>query len=171
MMNKKEKILKILVINGPNLNMLGVREPEIYGSMTLDDIQEELKNCAKSLDQSIELEFFQSNFEGEIVDKIQNALNNFDGIIINPAAYTHTSVAIADAIASVNIKTVEVHLSNILAREEFRRVSYTGAVSAGVISGFGAFGYHLALISILHIIGEVEAIKEAQTKQMQANNA
>ena len=97
--------MKILVINGPNLNMLGVREPEIYGSFTLDDIEKELKQYARELDFSIDLEFFQSNFEGEIVDKIQNALDKFDGIIINPAAYTHTSVAIADAIASVLYRT------------------------------------------------------------------
>ena len=146
MMNKKEKILKILVINGPNLNMLGIREPEIYGSMTLDDIQEELKNYAKSLDQSIELEFFQSNFEGEIVDKIQNALNNFDGIIINPAAYTHTSVAIADAIASVNIKTVEVHLSNIYSREDFRHNSYIAPKCLGQVAGFSKDSYKMALL-------------------------
>ena len=148
MMNKKEKILKILVINGPNLNMLGVREPEIYGSMTLDDIQEELKNYAKSLDQSIELEFFQSNFEGEIVDKIQNALNNFDGIIINPAAYTHTSVAIADAIASVDIKTVEVHLSNIYSREDFRHNSYIAPKCLGQVAGFSKDSYKMALLGL-----------------------
>ena len=148
MMNKKEKILKILVINGPNLNMLGVREPEIYGSMTLDDIQEELKNYAKSLDQSIELEFFQSNFEGEIVDKIQNVLNNFDGIIINPAAYTHTSVAIADAIASVDIKTVEVHLSNIYSREEFRHNSYIAPKCLGQVVGFSKDSYKMALLGL-----------------------
>ena len=140
--------MKILVINGPNLNMLGVREPEIYGSMTLDDIQEELKNYAKSLDQSIELEFFQSNFEGEIVDKIQNVLNNFDGIIINPAAYTHTSVAIADAIASVDIKTVEVHLSNIYSREEFRHNSYIAPKCLGQVVGFSKDSYKMALLGL-----------------------
>ena len=128
--------MKILVINGPNLNMLGIREPEIYGSMTLDDIQYELESYAKNLDSSIELEFFQSNFEGEIVDKIQNAFNNFDGIIINPAAYTHTSVAIADAIASVNIKAVEVHLSNIYSREGYRQNSYIAPKSVGQVAGF-----------------------------------
>ncbi len=140
--------MKILVINGPNLNMLGVREPEIYGAFTLENIQRELEQYAKTLDDSIELEFFQSNFEGEIVDKIQNALNTFDGIIINPAAYTHTSVAIADAIASVNIKTVEVHLSNIYSREEFRHNSYIAPKCIGQVAGFSKDGYKMALFGL-----------------------
>lgn len=140
--------MKILVINGPNLNMLGIREPEIYGSMTLDDIQYELESYAKNLDSSIELEFFQSNFEGEIVDKIQNAFNNFDGIIINPAAYTHTSVAIADAIASVNIKAVEVHLSNIYSREEYRHNSYIAPKCIGQVAGFSKDCYKMALYGL-----------------------
>lgn len=140
--------MKILVINGPNLNMLGVREPEIYGAFTLENIQRELEQYAKTLDDSIELEFFQSNFEGEIVDKIQNALNTFDGIIINPAAYTHTSVAIADAIVSVNIKTVEVHLSNIYSREEFRHNSYIAPKCIGQVAGFSKDGYKMALFGL-----------------------
>ena len=140
--------MKILVINGPNLNMLGVREPEIYGAFTLENIQRELEQYAKTLDDSIELEFFQSNFEGEIVDKIQNTLNIFDGIIINPAAYTHTSVAIADAIASVNIKTVEVHLSNIYSREEFRHNSYIAPKCIGQVAGFSKDGYKMALFGL-----------------------
>ncbi len=140
--------MKILVINGPNLNMLGIREPQIYGSYTLEDIENELFEYAKSLDGSIELEFFQSNFEGEIVDKIQNALNKFDGIIINPAAYTHTSVAIADAIASVNIKTVEVHLSNIFLREEFRHNSFIAPKCIGQVAGFSKDGYKMALFGL-----------------------
>ena len=128
--------MKILVINGPNLNMLGVREPEIYGSLTLEQIKDELEVYAKDLDSSIELEFFQSNSEGGIVDKIQSAYNVFDGIIINPAAYTHTSVAIADAIASVNIKTVEVHLSNIYSREQFRHSSLIAPKCLGQVAGY-----------------------------------
>lgn len=140
--------MKILVINGPNLNMLGVREPEIYGSFTLDDIEKELKQYARELDFSIDLEFFQSNFEGEIVNKIQNALDKFNGIIINPAAYTHTSVAIADAIASVNIKTVEVHLSNVYSREEFRHNSYIAPKCLGQVAGFSKTGYKMALLGL-----------------------
>ena len=128
--------------------MLGVREPEIYGAFTLEHIQNELEQYAKTLDDSIELEFFQSNFEGEIVDKIQNTLNIFDGIIINPAAYTHTSVAIADAIASVNIKTVEVHLSNIYSREEFRHNSYIAPKCIGQVAGFSKDGYKMALFGL-----------------------
>lgn len=126
--------MKILVINGPNLNMLGIREPEIYGSFTLEDIEKELISYAAELDSNISLEFFQSNFEGEIVDKIQSALNCFDGIIINPAAYTHTSVAISDAVAAVGIKTVEVHLSNIYSREEFRHNSYIAPKCMGQVA-------------------------------------
>ena len=109
--------MKFLIINGPNINLLGTREPEIYGSMTLDDINKDIANYAKEL--GVETETFQSNIEGEIVDKIQQAKGVFAGIVINPAAYTHTSVAIRDAISAVGIKAVEVHISNIHAREEF----------------------------------------------------
>jgi len=140
--------LKILVINGPNLNMLGIREPEIYGSFTLEDIEKELISYAAELDSNISLEFFQSNFEGEIVDKIQSALNCFDGIIINPAAYTHTSVAISDAVAAVGIKTVEVHLSNIYSREEFRHNSYIAPKCMGQVAGFSKTGYKMALLGL-----------------------
>ena len=140
--------MKILVINGPNLNMLGVREPEIYGSLTLEQIKDGLEVYAKDLDSSIELEFFQSNSEGGIVDKIQSAYNVFDGIIINPAAYTHTSVAIADAIASVNIKTVEVHLSNIYSREQFRHSSFIAPKCLGQVAGFSNNGYKMALYGL-----------------------
>lgn len=112
--------MKFLIINGPNINLLGTREPEIYGSMTLDDINKDIAKCAKEL--GVETETFQSNIEGEIVDKIQQAKGVFDGIVINPAAYTHTSVAIRDAISAVGIKAVEVHISNIHAREEFRKI-------------------------------------------------
>ena len=141
-------MLKILVINGPNLNMLGTREPEIYGTLSLDEISEELKDFARSLDGSIRLEFFQSNHEGEIVDKIQSAKNEFDGIIINPAAYTHTSVAISDAIASVDIKTVEVHLSNIYSREAFRHNSFIAPKCLGQVTGFSKDGYKMALLGL-----------------------
>ncbi len=140
--------MKILVINGPNLNMLGIREPEIYGSFTLEDIEKELISYAAELDSNISLEFFQSNFEGEIVDKIQSALNCFDGIIINPAAYTHTSVAISDAVAAVGIKTVEVHLSNIYSREEFRHNSYIAPKCMGQVAGFSKTGYKMALLGL-----------------------
>ena len=114
----------------------------------------------------VELEFFQSNFEGEIIDKLQECIGGeYAGVIINPAAFTHTSIAIADAIASCGVPVIEVHISNIHAREDFRSKSYTGAVSAGVITGFGAFGYHLALIGILQIANEIAALKAQQNNQ------
>lgn len=147
--------MKILVINGPNLNMLGVREPDIYGFFTLNDIENELKQYALKLDKEIELEFFQSNFEGEIVDKIQSALNNFEGIIINPAAYTHTSVAIADALVATDILTVEVHLSNIYGREEFRHNSYIAPKCLGQIAGFGKDGYKMALFGLYNALKQL----------------
>ena len=158
--------MKILVIQGPNLNILGHREPHIYGSFTLDQIHTNLQNQAKQNNAS--LEFFQSNFEGEIIDKLQECIGGeYVGVIINPAAFSHTSIAIADAIASCGVPVIEVHISNIHAREEFRSKSYTGAVSAGVITGFGAFGYHLALMGILQIASEVQAYKAQQTAQAQ----
>jgi len=134
---------KILIINGPNLNLLGTREPEIYGKLTLTDIENTLKDFAKKM--NVEIECYQSNHEGEIVDKIGSAKNNFDGIIINPAAYTHTSVAIRDAVSSVQIPTVEVHISNIYSREQFRHNSFIAPVAVGQISGLGIKGYLLAL--------------------------
>lgn len=134
---------KILVINGPNLNLLGTREPEIYGRLTLNDIDTQLKNKAEQL--KVEIECFQSNCEGEIVNKIGLAKNKFDAIIINPAAYTHTSVAIRDALTSVSIATIEVHISNIYSREEFRHKSFIAPVCVGQISGLGIDGYLLAL--------------------------
>ncbi|WP_298749476.1 type II 3-dehydroquinate dehydratase [uncultured Arcobacter sp.] len=155
--------MKIAVIQGPNINMLGVREQNIYGPMTLEQIHQGMKDQASQ--NGIELEFFQSNLEGEIVDKIQECLGEIDGIIINPAAYTHTSIAIRDALAAVNLPTVEVHISNIYKREEFRQKSITAASSTGVIAGFGPFGYHLALISLGQIINEVKAMEEARKQQ------
>ena len=134
---------KILIINGPNLNLLGTREPEIYGKLTLNDIETQLKNKAEQL--RVEIECFQSNSEGEIVDKINSARNKFDAIIINPAAYTHTSVAIRDAISAVAIASIEVHISNVYSREEFRHKSFIAPVCIGKISGLGVNGYLLAL--------------------------
>lgn len=134
---------KILVINGPNLNLLGTREPEIYGKTTLKDIENEIKNKADQL--KVEVEFFQSNHEGEIVDKICGAKGKFDAVIINPAAYTHTSVAIRDAFAAVDIPAVEVHISNVYSREEFRHNSLIAPVVVGQIAGLGIQGYLLAL--------------------------
>lgn len=146
--------MKILVINGPNLNMLGIREPEIYGSVTLKNIEEELIEYSKKFND-IELEFFQSNSESEIVDKIQNSINNdIKGIIINPAAFTHTSIAILDAIKAVKIPCVEVHLSNINSREDFRKISYISSASIGTIAGFKQNGYKMALFGLINYLNE-----------------
>ena len=152
--------MKIAVIQGPNLNMLGVREQHIYGPMTLDQIHEQMKGSAAQ--SGMELEFFQSNLEGEMVDKIQECLGTVDGIIINPAAYTHTSIAITDALAAVNLPTIEVHISNIHKREEFRQKSITAQSSTGVVAGFGPFGYQMALIGMTQILNEVQAQKQMQ---------
>ena len=133
----------VLVINGPNLNMLGKREPEVYGKTTLDEIDSGLKTAGEKL--GIDVECFQSNHEGVIVDKIQAAMGVFDGIIINPAAFTHTSVAIRDALLLLNVPIVEIHLSNVDKREDFRKKSYVADIATGRISGFGAHGYHMAL--------------------------
>ena len=154
--------MKIAVIQGPNLNMLGIREPHIYGSMGLEQIHEQLKAAAAQ--NGVEVEFFQSNLEGEIVDRIQECLGTVDGIMINPAAYSHTSIAIKDALSAVSMPVVEVHISNIYKREEFRQKSITAGASTGVISGFGPFGYHMGLIALMQIISEVKAISEAQQK-------
>jgi 3-dehydroquinate dehydratase-2 len=134
---------KILVIQGPNLNLLGEREPEIYGTLTLDEIHKEMENKARNLE--MQLDFIQSNDEGEIINAIQEAKEKADGIVINPAAFTHYSLAIADAIRASGVPTVEVHLSNIYAREEFRRKSVIAPFSIGQISGFGFQGYLFAL--------------------------
>ena len=139
--------MRILIINGPNLNLLGEREPDKYGSKTLAQINDEISAFANS--KNVEVEFFQSNVEGEIVSAIQNAKGNFDGIIINPAAYTHTSVEIRDAILGTQIKAIEVHLSNVYSREEFRQTTYTAGVCIGQIAGFGEYGYQLALLAFL----------------------
>lgn len=141
---------KILVIHGPNLNLLGRREPKVYGKMSISKIDAQLKRIAK--EHKVALEVFQSNHEGEIVSRIGEAEGLFDAIVINPAAYTHTSVAIRDAIAAVKVPVVEVHLSNIYAREEFRHHSLIAAVAAGQISGFGATSYELGLLAALSIL-------------------
>jgi 3-dehydroquinate dehydratase II len=133
---------KILVISGPNLNLLGTREPEIYGTDTLEDVRE--KMLARAAGLGIDLDFFQSNLEGEIINYMHEN-RGADGIVINPAAFTHTSIAIRDAIAAVGIPAVEVHLSNIHAREEFRRISHIAPVCIGQISGFGIDSYVLGL--------------------------
>jgi len=135
--------MKILVINGPNLNMLGIREPGIYGKSTYSDLVEMIKKRAEAL--GVQIEFFQSNHEGDIVDKIQAAYNNADGIIINPAAYTHTSIAILDALKAVAIPTVEVHISDISQREDFRKLSYVSLIAQKTICGKGFDGYLEAL--------------------------
>lgn len=139
--------MKILVINGVNMNMLGLRETEKYGTMTLKDLEKEL--YAFSFELGIDIETFQSNFEGEIVEKIHSSKDNFDGIIINAGAYTHTSIAIRDAISSINVPTVEVHMTNIYKREEFRHHSYLAGVCVGQISGFGISSYKLGLKAVV----------------------
>ncbi len=138
---------KILVLNGPNLNMTGLREPSVYGTATLNDINTSISEAASSL--GIITEFFQSNHEGDLIDSIHNAYGNFDGIIFNAGAFTHYSYAIRDAIASVDIPTVEVHMSNVHAREEFRNISVISPVCIGTIAGFGSFSYHLALAALI----------------------
>ncbi len=142
---------KILVIHGPNLNLLGTREPEVYGSVTIKKIDDVLRAIAKKEKATIEI--FQSNHEGEIVSRIGAAKKrSVDAIVINPAGYTHTSVAIRDAISAVKIPTIEVHLSNIYAREEFRHHSLIAPVAAGQISGFGAKSYELGLLAALNLL-------------------
>ena len=140
---------KILIIHGPNLNLLGQREPDVYGPVSMADINNKLEEKARTLD--MELKIVQSNHEGEIVTTIQQAMTWADCIIINPAAYTHTSVAIRDAISSINIPTIEVHLSNIYKREDFRQKSFIAPVTVGQISGFGENSYYLALEAASHI--------------------
>lgn len=154
--------MKIVVIQGPNLNMLGHREQNIYGPMKLEDIHTQMEHVATQ--NKVEIEFFQSNLEGEIVDKIQECLGTADGIIINPAAYSHTSIAIRDAISAVSMPAIEVHISNIYRREEFRQKSMISSVCNGTISGFGPIGYHLAMIAMLQVFQEIEMIKKSQEK-------
>lgn len=148
-MSAKKKI-NILVLNGPNLNLLGTREGDVYGTQTLASINASLEKRAKELDVIVTC--LQSNLEGDLVDAIQKAKGTFDGMIINPAAYTHTSVAIRDALLAVTIPTVEVHLSNIYKREDFRHHSYIAPVVLGQISGLGGVGYVLAMEALARLL-------------------
>ncbi len=142
--------MKILVINGPNINMLGVREPEIYGNLTYEKMCDEINEYGKNID--VDLEFYQSNIEGEIINKIQEAFSSkVKGIVINPGAYTHYSIAIMDALKSVDIPAVEVHISNIHKREEFRHISYPAKACIGQICGLGVEGYKLAINYLIKI--------------------
>lgn len=158
--NLKAITMKIMVIQGPNINMLGIREVGIYGAMKMEEIHEQMKIAASQ--NNVELEFFQSNFEGELVDKIQECLGAFDGIIINAAAYAHTSIALRDVIAAVALPTIEVHISNVYRREEFRQKSLIAPVCSGSITGFGPFGYHLALMGVVQICEQIKNLRNAQ---------
>ena len=153
---------KILVLHGPNLNMLGIREPEVYGTTTLKEIDEQIKLFAETAGHK--LVTFQSNAEHELIDRIQSAkTKNIDFIIINPGAFTHTSVAIRDAFLSVSIPFIEVHLSNVFAREEFRKHSYLSDIAVAVVSGMGAFGYEVALQAAEQLIETAE--REAEKRE------
>jgi len=158
--------MKIVVIQGPNLNMLGVREQNIYGPMKLEQIHAQMKEVASQ--NGVEIEFFQSNLEGELVDKIQECYGDADGIVINAAAYTHTSIAIRDALSAVNLPAIEVHISNINRREEFRKENMIAPVCTSSVVGFGPFGYHLAMMGMFQIMNEIQAAQEAQTAQQPA---
>jgi 3-dehydroquinate dehydratase-2 len=151
-----------MVIQGPNLNMLGIREQSIYGPMKLEQIHAQMKDFASQ--NNAEVDFFQSNLEGEIVDKIQECYGEIDGIIINAAAYTHTSIAIRDAIAAVNLPTIEVHISNIHRREEFRKDNMIAPVCSSSVVGFGPFGYHLAMLGIMQVITEIKGMQAQQAQ-------
>ncbi len=144
--------MKILVINGPNLNLLGIREPDIYGRRTFADLLALLADVAR--EENLEITQFQSNHEGAIVDKIQESLGKIDGIVINPAAYTHTSVAILDALKAVSIPAVEVHISDVDAREPFRQISYPGMYCEKTIKGMGLEGYRQAILYLKQTYGK-----------------
>ncbi len=142
--------IRVLVLHGPNLNLLGTREPEIYGSQTLQEINDLLAASAK--EEGVELEFFQSNHEGAVVDRVQEAPSWADGILINPAALTHTSVALRDALAATQLPVVEVHLSNVFAREDFRTHSYITPIAVGMVTGFGPTSYLLGLEALIETL-------------------
>lgn len=144
--------MNILVLNGPNINMLGIREPGIYGKNSYQDLLQLLKTTAE--EENLHLEHFQSNHEGALVDKIQEAYGKFQGIVINPAAYTHTSVAILDALKAVSIPAVEVHISDVDSREDFRQISYAGLACEKTIKGHGIEGYREAILYLKEIYGE-----------------
>jgi len=158
--------MKVVVIQGPNLNMLGIREQQIYGPMKLEQIHQQMKDFAGQ--NGVEIEFFQSNLEGEIVDRIQECYGDAQGIIINPAAYTHTSIAIRDALSAVALPTIEVHISNIHRREDFRKTNMIAPVVSSSIVGFGPFGYHLAMVGMTQIMNEIKVAQEQQQQAQQA---
>ncbi|NLZ95064.1 MAG: type II 3-dehydroquinate dehydratase [Bacteroidales bacterium] len=141
--------MRIQIINGPNLNLLGKREPEVYGSQSFNVYYEQLKQ----LHSLLEVDYYQSNIEGEIIDKIHEVGFSYDGIVLNAGAYTHTSVAIGDAIKAIDIPVVEVHISNVCSREEFRRISHISSSCVGTISGFGMNSYNLAINALVDLIG------------------
>lgn len=142
--------MKVLMLNGPNLNLLGKRQPEIYGSLSLSEIEQQVRTLAKEL--GIEIDFRQSNSEAELIDWIHNSAGKFGALVINPAAYTHTSLALRDAISAVGIPTVEIHISNIHRREPFRHHSYIAEVAVGQIAGFGAKSYLLGLRAAVELL-------------------
>ena len=150
--------MRFLIINGPNLNMLGIREPDIYGRQDYSALESFIRSCCEA--EGIEAVLFQSNHEGAIVDAIQQSYGNTDGIVINPAAYTHTSVAILDALKAVAIPAVEVHLTDVQSREEFRRISYPGMACLKTFAGFGFDGYRLAVDYLMSYLKEEEKKKE-----------
>jgi 3-dehydroquinate dehydratase-2 len=144
---RSSRDLRILVVHGPNLNLLGKREPEIYGTQTLADIDADLAALAKDL--GVEVESVQSNHEGELIDRIQEAMGHADGILINPGGFTHSSIALRDALVATDLPVVEIHLSNVYARESFRQLSYVSPIAVGVISGLGAQGYQFGLEALV----------------------
>ena len=143
--------MNILVINGPNINMLGIREPDIYGRETFEDLCNKIENYAK--EKNINVKLYKSNHEGDLVDEIQAAYQKFDGIVINPGAYTHTSVALLDAVKAVGIKTVEVHISDVASREDFRQISYIRKAAIATVAGLGTDGYLKAVDILLESEG------------------
>jgi 3-dehydroquinate dehydratase-2 len=155
--------MRILVVNGPNLNLLGTREPEIYGTLTLADLEHHIEHVASELE--VQIDFFQSNHEGGLIDAIQGAVGRYQGLLINPGAFTHTSLALRDCLLGVGLPAVEVHLSNLHRREPFRQQSYTAAAAIGVIQGFGPLGYELGLTALVrHLTGAGTAAETAPVR-------